>query len=211
MIRRVLFLGEGSSDEGLVNHIERIADDCGVPILLTTPRMDLLDLPDHSVRGKLDVIRKLGGEYDLVIVHRDADGDGPEARLEEIEAAVQACAVTAVCVPVVPVRMTEAWLVLDEPAIRDVAGNPNGRVRLQIPKPSNVERIADPKALLRELLVTASETSGRRRQQFQSRFSHHRRLLLERLTSDGAVSSVSSWLAFDRDLRAGLARIRTGA
>ena len=66
--------------------------------------------------------------------------------------------------------MTEAWLVLDERLIREVAGNPNGRIRLNMPTSREAERIADPKALLKELIADASETAGRRRKLLQAAF-----------------------------------------
>jgi hypothetical protein len=36
-------------------------------------------------------------------------------------------------IPVVPVRMTEAWLLADEFAIRSAPGNPNGTQSLDLP------------------------------------------------------------------------------
>jgi hypothetical protein len=38
---------------------------------------------------------------------------------------------------VVPVRMMEAWLLIDEMAIRRVAGNPNGRIPIELPVLNN--------------------------------------------------------------------------
>lgn len=63
--------------------------------------------------------------------------------------------------------MTEAWLLIDEQAIRAAADNPNGTERLPIPRPQRLEDLADPKGLLHECLLTASETQGRRRDQFK--------------------------------------------
>lgn len=60
--------------------------------------------------------------------------------------AVTGVAAGARVVPVIPGRMTEAWLRLDEAAIRRVAGNPNGRTKLGLPKLHEVESVADPKA-----------------------------------------------------------------
>jgi hypothetical protein len=199
---RVLFLGEGSSDDGITAHIERIAGECGLTIAMTAPDMGLLPLDDRSVLGKLEAIKKIGGEYDLLVIHRDRDNSTREARVAEIMAAVGAAMPETLCVPVIPVRMTEAWLVLDEKLIRMVAGNPNGRVPLPMPDPGKAERIADPKDLLKELLVTASELTGRKRRIFQSRFPYHRKQVLERLDPYGTVRYLESWRAFDSDLRA---------
>ena len=205
---RVLFLGEGSSDEGIAGHIERIAYECGVEIAITVPKMELIPSDDKSVKSRLDAIRRLGGEYDLAIIHRDGDRDGREARLDEIRRAVESVMLESAFAAVIPIRMTEAWLVLDEMALRTVAGNPNSKVPLPIPGAAEAERIADPKALLRDILVAAAELTGRKRRIFQTHFPNHRRLLLQRLSADGPVRKLRSWKDFDRDVREAFVRMR---
>jgi hypothetical protein len=136
------------------------------------------------------------------VIHRDTDRSTREERISEIRTAVEKVMPGVPWVPVIPVRMTEAWLVLDERLIREVAGNPNGRVPFQMPNARGAERVADPKALLKELLVTASELTGRKRQIFRASFPYHRKPILERSDPAGPVSQLRSWQAFDRDLRA---------
>src|ERR1700678_2441226 len=103
---------------------------------------------------------------DLLFIHRDAEKADPVARRQEISDALAEVArrsnvaVPTVCV--VPVRMQEAWLLLDEMAIRRSAGNPSGRMRLGLPMPSRVERVPDPKSLLFDSVRTASGHTGRR-------------------------------------------------
>jgi hypothetical protein len=91
--------------------------------------------------------------------------------------------------------MTEAWLLLDEQAIRQVAGNPNGRANLGLPTFREIERVADPKARLRECLLAASDATGRRRDMVRNRFPEHRRQLLQRLDPNGPVASLKAWQA----------------
>ena len=98
---------------------------------------------------------------DLLFVHRDAEGVPAANRVSEITAALGSSGLSPV-IPVVPVRMTEAWLVWHEPAIRRAAGNPRGSEPLALPATHHVEACSDPKALLREALRTASGL-GRRR------------------------------------------------
>ena len=206
--RRLLFLGEGSSDRGIVFHIERIAEECGVPVMVTAPdAAQLRQLGDMTVAGKLEAVRRLGGRFDLLVIHRDTDRSTRDERISEIRAAVERAMPGVPWVPVIPCRMTEAWLVLDERLIREVAGNPNGRVRLRVPAPRSAEQIADPKQLLKELLVTASELTGRRRKMFQAQFPNHRRLILERTDPRGPVGQLPSWQFFERDLRQALRTI----
>jgi hypothetical protein len=103
---------------------------------------------------------------DLLFVHRDAENVIHARRKREIDNAlaeleqVRAIATPTICV--VPVRMQEAWLLLDEAAIRRAAGNPTGRVSLELPRPNRVESVVDPKALLFTALRIASEQTGRR-------------------------------------------------
>lgn len=91
---------------------------------------------------------------DLLFLHRDAENESREIRLHEIQQAVAELATDHVAI--VPVRMTEAWFLHDEDAIRVASGNPNGRVPLSLPKPKRVERVVDPKATLFEALLTAA-------------------------------------------------------
>jgi hypothetical protein len=62
--------------------------------------------------------------------------------------------------------MQEAWLLFDEKAIRNAAGNPNGRTPLNLPVVTELEQLPDPKNDLYELLREASGLHGRRRKRF---------------------------------------------
>jgi hypothetical protein len=101
---------------------------------------------------------------DILFVHRDAEGQAPDLRRDEIQNAVSQSQTKHI--PVVPVRMTEAWLLHDEKAIRSAAGNPNGTEPLHLPELRRIEQIHDPKQVLHEVLVQASGLSVRRRQRF---------------------------------------------
>jgi hypothetical protein len=100
----------------------------------------------------------------LLFGHRDAERETPETRYEEVLAArgeEPGPGVPVVCV--VPVRMSEAWLLFDERAIRMAAGNPNGACPLDLPPLRRVEDEPEPKAVLYGLLAEASGLRGRRR------------------------------------------------
>jgi hypothetical protein len=108
---------------------------------------------------------------DLLFVHRDAEREDPETRHREIRNALQEATQRGFQVPtvcVVPVRMTEAWLLFDEPAIRLAAGNPNGKNPLDMPELSIIEQIADPKSLIFQILREASGLTGRRLKKFNT-------------------------------------------
>ncbi|MFE2179599.1 hypothetical protein [Streptomyces sp. NPDC059455] len=211
MTVRALYLCEGPSDTGLRFHIEALAADAGREILVTVPDLNRLpSKPGHSVGDKLRAAQRLSdGEcvYDLVVIHRDADRHPADHRRREIAEAVAHVSPGLAHVPVIPVRMLEAWLLLDHAAIREVAGNPNGKVALGLPKASRAESAADPKALLRQALATASEEKGRGLKKLQARFCENRARLLQMLDREGPVKQLASWQSFTTDLWETLSRV----
>ena len=204
---RVLFLGEGSSDNGLITHIESVAVSIGIDVLVSAPELARLPRPPgHSVAAKLTAVRDMGGIYELVVIHRDSDNVQPQERRNEVAQAIESCMPHVEHIAVVPVRMTEAWLLLDEALIRSVAGNPNGRAALDLPQPHEVEGLPNPKDRLAEALVQASGLHGRRLKTFRQRFPQYRRQIFERLDPKGPVSEVPSWIHFVNDLTGALER-----
>ncbi len=102
---------------------------------------------------------------DLLFIHRDAEGEIPDIRYEEINNAVISFAEQYEKTPhvcVVPVRMTEAWLLFDIKAIRRAAGNPNGAMELNLPPLKEVENVHNPKDILFNAFQTASGLNKRR-------------------------------------------------
>ena len=50
---RVLFLGEGTSDSGITDHVQRIATECAVQVVIIDPLTDRLSRPPkRTVAGK---------------------------------------------------------------------------------------------------------------------------------------------------------------
>jgi hypothetical protein len=97
----------------------------------------------------------------VLFVHRDAEAQPSAVRREEIATALRETLLRHI--PVVPVRMTEAWLLADETAIRFAAGNPNGRENLNLPELRRLEDLPNPKRVLHEALSRASGLGARRR------------------------------------------------
>lgn len=196
-----LFLAEGTSDAPLADLVTTMFAVHGVTVQLTRPDFALLgDRVARDVASRLVAGRTLMADQplDLLVVHRDVDRSDRPTRLQEILAATRGSG--AEVVPVLPVRMTEAWLLLDDNALRAVAGNPAGRTDLGLPQLGEVERLADPKARLRAALLAASDTTGRRRLRFEQRFGQHRRQLLDRLDPAGPVTQLSGWQHLLRDV-----------
>src|SRR6185437_13258280 len=110
-----------------------------------------------------------------LFVHRDAESSEAAAfrqRHDEIRRAMEPHATPFV--GVVPVRMSEAWLLLEADAIRRAADNPASRAPIELPPIRRLESISDPKETLHELLLAASEKKGRRLDQFRRELTWRR-------------------------------------
>ncbi len=148
---------------------------------------------------------------EVLFVHRDAETQPLEARLSEIRKAfIEArCSGSLPAVALIPVRMSEAWLCLDESAIRKAAGNPAGTIHLSLPKPGNVESVPDPKAKLHEALRIASELNSRRRKTFSVHHAVHE--VARNITDFSPLRVLPSFRAFEAAVRAAAAaRWRSG-
>ncbi len=113
----------------------------------------------------------------LLFVHRDAEAISLGDRQGEISQAVTDASVDAevsAAICVVPVRMTEAWLLFDVDAIRQAVGNPHGNVPLQVPNLSDIENLPNPKRILHEILRTAKDLGLHRRKHFDTNIAVQR-------------------------------------
>ena len=174
---RYTLVADGSSDRALLPILTWLLRQfCGA-IPIQAEFADLRRLP-HPPKRLSERIHWSVELYpgDLLFVHRDAERAPIEKREAEIRKALAESpvenSVRVVCV--VPVRMQEAWLLIDEAALRKAAGNPNGTQPLAMPDGQKLEALADPKQHLRELLRQASGLRGRRLERFNWRSSAHR-------------------------------------
>ncbi len=169
---RYTLLTDGSSDRALLPVLTWLLREHGVTFPIQSEWADLRRLPkpprelSERIRWSLDLY-----PCDLLFVHRDAETAPLASRIEEIHKALEQLAGTIhwnrdLTVCVVPVRMQEAWFLLDETAIRTAAGNPNGRLPLELPPVKDLEQLPDPKVVLFNLLRQASELHGRRLRSF---------------------------------------------
>ena len=95
--------------------------------------------------------------------------------------------------------MTEAWLLIEEAAIRIAAGTPRGRLGLSVPKLHELEALADPKQELFSLLRQASELKGRRLKRFSPDKERHR--VAEFIKDFGVLRRLSAFQSFEADVR----------
>jgi Domain of unknown function (DUF4276) len=139
---------------------------------------------------------------ELLFVHRDAENQAPKSRRAEIDAALEelreknGTRPPHVCV--IPVRMTEAWFLFDEQALRWVAENPNGKMALSLPKIADLERMPDPKKHLHAQLRIASGLRGHRLKRFSPTESARR--IAERLETFVPLRRLSAFQALESDI-----------
>lgn len=195
---RIAPLAEGGSDRALLPivswHIRR-----------RYPEVALAQ-PAFETKGPgpiLDAMRELVDRErpDILLVHRDADTTPLADRRREIPD------LDGRLVRMVPVRMTETWLLTDERAIREAAGNPNGKVPLRLPELGRLEAIPDPKRVLKDMLVAASELSGRRRRKrFERELGRMVHAVADYTADFTVLERLPAFKAFAQDLDSALAR-----
>jgi hypothetical protein len=205
---RALFLVDGTSDRGLGDHVRALARPHGVRLLVTTPEFEWMSPPPgRKVHERLRCILRSDPDFDVLLVHRDAEAQSPGKRLQEIAAGMGNAGVSWPCVPIVPVRMTEAWLLLDETAIRNVAVSPTSTVPLDLPQPHRAEALSDPKETLRAALERACGLSGRRLKKFKRDFEAHRAQLFAMLDREGPVRQLEAWQALEQATERAMKRV----
>lgn len=157
-------LSDGSSDAVLVEPLCWMARIYGFELFVSIADLRKLRNPPRALYERMKSAVDLY-PCDVLMVHRDAERESYDSRCEEIRDAARRASLSAL--PVVPVRMTEAWLLFDEPAIRKAAGNPNGREALDLPPLHQCESLPNPKEELHRALLSACGLSGRRLAKFK--------------------------------------------
>lgn len=199
---RYTFLTDGVSDQALMPILTWTLRQQGVRVAIQAEWADLRRLPPAK-RSLTDKIALSINYYpcDLLFVHRDAEREAREVRVTEIGQAVSKLAqpnfMPIICV--VPVRMQEAWLLVDEPAIRLAAGNPNGQEPITLPAVATLENQPDPKAVLHTVLRQASGLSGRRLKKFSA--SKAARHVAEFIDDFSPLRRLPAFTAFETEVK----------
>jgi len=125
----------------------------------------LLDTINHSGQSQDENIKRAahdGHGFHLVVIHLDADAPDEKGalnnRFEPGRLVAQATPrfYNANLVPIIPVRNTNAWMLVDFAAFRDVVGTDKDADVLGFPKRAvEVEKIFDPKHVFSEALKNA--------------------------------------------------------
>ncbi|MFP5274996.1 hypothetical protein [Coleofasciculus sp.] len=206
---RYTLLSDGSSDKALLPILTWLLRLHGVECAIQSQWADFRRLPqqpqDHSQKIKLSFNLY---PCDLLFVHRDAEKEPREKRVSEIQKSVEGIresgSVPIICV--VPVRMTEAWLLFDEAAIRKAAENPRGKQPLNLPNLSKCEELPDPKQDLCQLLRQASGLTGRRLKKFRAREREKIQRIAELIDDFSPLRSLSAFQILEADIKQMLQR-----
>ena len=200
---RYTLVTNGSSDTALLPILTWLLRTHGVSCAIQAEWADLRQLRLPKKRGLTDRIRWSLDFYpcDLLFVHRDAEREPREERVDEINEAIKK-AVTSHPVPpavcVVPVRMQEAWLLFDDAAIRHAAGNRSGHHSLDLPPIRQIEQLPDPKTILYGCLKQASGRSEHRLKRFRVHKLAHR--VAELVDDFSPLRALSAFNALESDI-----------
>jgi len=169
---RFTLVSEGTTDENLVPILEWAIREQGIPVAQGYfARWHLLPKKPTTIVEKIIAGLELQ-KCDVLFVHRDADNSDPNPRRQEIQSAVDEISASGQLsipsIPVVPIQETEAWLLLDEKAIRCAANNPNGKNNLELPHWRRIEQCPDAKSELRRVLRKATEYGPLRLKRFDT-------------------------------------------
>jgi hypothetical protein len=198
---RYTLITDGPSDDALLYPIQWLLDETGS----VTADGDWADLSliAQRPRGLNERVIAAVEHFpcDVLFVHRDAEHPSLSTeRHREIVEAIRLAELTIPYICVIPVRMTEAWLLHDEAAIRSAALRPRGREALHLPQLSHTEDLADPKDTLFSAMITASGANGRRLKRFRRNLGHMRRRVAELIEDWSPLRDLSAFQAFEADL-----------
>ncbi|MEZ4671912.1 MAG: hypothetical protein R3E39_28745 [Anaerolineae bacterium] len=96
------------------------------------------------------------------------------------------------------IRMQEAWMLINEQAIKNAANNPRNSISLKLPKTNELERIPDPKNELYNRLRQASGLHGRRLAKFNP--SEHVRRVSEFISDFSILTKLPAFRAMQEEL-----------
>lgn len=155
-MKRYALISDGTSDKVLLKIIDWTFQQF-LGVETSGEQADFYFSPQKlkSLSEKIEFVVREFDDIDFIVVHRDAEKETFEKRESEIEnevAKIRASLSNRNVLPVIPVRMTEAWLLFDAKAIANAAGNPSLIPLPTLPALNKLEKIVDPKKDLEDLI-----------------------------------------------------------
>ncbi|OQX24118.1 MAG: hypothetical protein BWK80_22480 [Desulfobacteraceae bacterium IS3] len=144
-----------------------------LPVNVAEPTVLKLKKSKPSARAEciLKAAEQASG-YHALIVHADADDRMADRAMKEriqpgFDLVLKQKDKNKVCrqlAPIIPIRMTEAWMLTDIKALQDVIGTDLDARKMGVPEKSKaVESLSDPKQTLQEAVRNALANRPRRR------------------------------------------------
>lgn len=159
------------------------------------PDVEILEPEFRKRRGSVEdfLLAHASGAM-LVFVHRDSENLALEDRLREFQSVTRPNVV-----PVVPVQMSEAWILFDGSAVAKAAGSPSSEV--QVPAVAELEGVAGPKDRLDDLLFRAAGSpTGRRGRNFKRSIANRRVSVAEYISDYSPLMRLPAFLRFQESL-----------
>ncbi|MHA6911346.1 hypothetical protein ACQUJS_23530 [Ralstonia pseudosolanacearum] len=193
---RYTLLADGSSDRALMGPLQWLVEQ-HFPALRTVPQFAGNGIPParEGLRARIEAALRTY-PCEVLFIHRDAEKEPRAVRVEEIRQALPSQ--VGSWIPVIPVRMTEAWLLGSEEAIRCASGNRNGKQVLNLPSLAQLERLADPKEVLFECIRAACGPRSRRRAPDVERI---RTTVADYISDFSHLRGLASFLELERQVR----------
>lgn len=199
MIRYTL-VADGSSDQALLPIIDRTISQNFPSLAFAGTAATSLPALKYGLEVRIQAAIKMF-PCEIVFIHRDSEAQPSDNRFEEIALACRKIEIR--WVPIVPIRMTEAWLLISDTAIRRAAGNPGGKHGLNVPTIRGIEGVVNPKDALFAALVEAANLGARRRASFDA--NSKRRRVAECIENYSDLRKLSSYQRFEDDVRTAFA------
>ncbi|HRK28917.1 MAG TPA: hypothetical protein PK239_16710 [Chitinophagales bacterium] len=198
---------DGSSDSALRHIIGWLLDDLYPQLPHEGVFADFRNIKNPPPTGNVAARVRAAHAYypcHILFYHRDAEQKSDniiELRKTEILSTLNH---TESIVCIVPIVMMEAWLLIDEAAIKKAAGNRNNKSNLNLPNLRNIENHPNPKTTLHELLKTASGLRGRNLKKFNADPAVH--LVAEYISDFSPLRALKAFQVFEQDLRNAVAQ-----
>jgi hypothetical protein len=203
---RYFIISDGSSDRLLIHPIDWLFRSKGIES--KGERIDFAQsgLYPKTISEKIELAIFLYPDIKFLFVHRDAEKESIDFRNNEIESELRKAELEKIqTIKIIPIRMSEAWLLIDEKAIRKAAGKPFGKVKLNMPTTKRLEQLTNPKEMLKINLEMATEFSGRKKAQFD--FNEARQLVGQYTEDFSPLRQLSAFQRLEADIDLLLKRI----
>lgn len=196
-------IADGSSDAVLLKVIKWSLDDLYPQLTCEGSFADFRIIPNPP-KGISEKVMKarLYYPYNILFIHRDAESTTNsrmiDQRRQEIRDQLdEADRGKTICV--VPIKMMETWLLINEEAIKKAAGNRNYNGNIDLPLLRNLERENQPKERLHSLLKNASGVKNRRLKNFNVDQRIH--LVADYIEDFSPLRNLVAFQAFENELK----------